>query len=110
MAEVGEIFDRHKVLWGPYQTFTQLVEDDPRCSPSNPMFAEVHQPGVGTYLMPGSPLVFSAADRLPPAPAPLLGAHTDEVLAAVLGLASGEIGALHDRGIVAGPTPPGATD
>lgn len=110
MAEVGEIFDRHKVLWGPYQTFTQLVEDDPRCSPSNPMFAEVHQPGVGTYLMPGSPLVFSAADRLPPAPAPLLGAHTDEVLAAVLGLASGEIGALHDRGIVAGPTPPGARD
>jgi len=109
MTEVGEIFDRHKVLWGPYQTFTELVRDDPRCSPANPLFAEVAQPGVGTYLMPGSPLVFTSADRLPPAPAPLLGAHTDEVLADVLALTGSEIGALHDRGIVAGPTPPPGT-
>jgi len=102
LAEVGEIFDRHKVLWGPYQTFTQLVQDDPRCSTQNPMFAEVDQPGIGSYLMPGSPLVFSGAERLPPVPAPVLGDHTDEVLADVLGRGSREISDLHDRGIVAG--------
>jgi 2-methylfumaryl-CoA isomerase len=105
LAEVGEIFDRHGVCWGPYQTFTQLVEEDPRCSTQNPMFAEVDQPGIGSYLMPGSPLAFSDAERLPAAPAPALGEHTDEVLAGVLGLSGREIGQLHDRGVVAGPTP-----
>ena len=38
-------------------------------------------------------------------PAPVLGEHTDEVLAEVLGLGDGEIGRLYDRGVVAGPTP-----
>ncbi len=35
--------------------------------------------------------------------APLLGEHTEEVLAEVLGLDSSEIGRLHDAGTVAGP-------
>ena len=104
-AEVSEIFDRHAVAWGPYQTFSQLVEQDPRCSTTNPMFAEVDQPGIGPYLMPGTPLAFSDAERLAAAPAPVLGAHTDEVLEGVLGLSDREIGGLHDRGVVAGPTP-----
>jgi 2-methylfumaryl-CoA isomerase len=104
LAEVGELFDRHGVSWAPYQTFTQLVEEDPRCSTENPMFDEVEQPGIGRYLMPGSPAAFSACDRLPPERAPLLGEHTDEVLAEVLGLSDAQIGDLHDRGVVAGPT------
>ncbi len=103
LAEVGEIFDAHDVCWGPYQTFTQLVRSDPRCSTDNPMFEEVEQPGIGTYLMPGSPLSFSGMDRLPPRPAPELGADTDEVLADVLGLSDAEIGRLRDGGVVAGP-------
>jgi 2-methylfumaryl-CoA isomerase len=102
LLEVGEIFDTHGVCWGPYQTFAELVASDPRCSPANPMFADVEQPEIGTYLMPGSPLEFSAADRIPPAPAPRLGEHTDEVLAQILGLSAAEIGRLHDDGVVAG--------
>ena len=47
---------------------SELVEHDPRCSTENPMFAEVEQPGIGTYLMPGSPLAFSGAERLPARP------------------------------------------
>ena len=39
--------------------------------------------------------------RSPPAAAPLLGMHTDEVLADVLGLSPAEIGRLHDDGVVA---------
>lgn len=105
LEELRDIFDRHGVSWGPYQTFTELVRGDPRCSPLNPMFAEVDQPGIGTYLMPGSPVAFSGAERLAPTRAPLLGEHTDEVLAGVLGLSDGEISRLHDRGIVAGPAP-----
>jgi 2-methylfumaryl-CoA isomerase len=102
LSEVREIFDVHDVCWGPYQTFADLVTVDPRCSPANPMFAEVDQPGIGTYLMPGSPLAFSAEDRVPPAPAPQLGQHTDEILAGVLGLSDAQIGRLHDERVVAG--------
>jgi 2-methylfumaryl-CoA isomerase len=104
LQELRETFDEHGVSWGPYQTFTELVEHDPRCSVANPMFAEVNQPGIGTYLMPGSPLAFTGAERLRPARAPVLGEHTDEVLAGVLGLSEAEIGRLHDQGVVAGPT------
>ena len=104
LQELRETFDEHGVSWGPYQTFTELVEHDPRCSVANPMFAEVNQPGIGTYLMPGSPLAFTSAERLRPARAPVLGEHTDEVLAGVLGLSEAEIGRLHDQGVVAGPT------
>ncbi|HYN28826.1 MAG TPA: CoA transferase [Dermatophilaceae bacterium] len=102
LPEVAKLFDEAGVLWGPYQTFSQLVREDPRCSTDNELFAEVEQPGIGTYLMPGAPSVFSAADRLPPRPAPALGEHTDEVLAEVLGLGGAEIGRLHDTGVVAG--------
>jgi len=101
--QISEAFDAHGVCWGPYQTFRELVEDDPRCSPANPMFAEVEQPGVGAYLMPGSPLDFGAAERVPVGPAPLLGEHTDEILSERLGLGEREIGRLHDDRVVAGP-------
>jgi 2-methylfumaryl-CoA isomerase len=52
--------------------------------------------------MPGSPLYFSNAIHEDPRPAPRLGEHTDEILATMLGLGDGEIGRLHDQGIVAG--------
>jgi 2-methylfumaryl-CoA isomerase len=103
LDEIGEIFDRHGVCWGPYQTFIELAEQDPRCSTANPMFEEVEQPGIGTYLMAGSPLQFGAFERLPVRPAPRLGEHTDEVLADILGMTDAEIGRLHDSGVVAGP-------
>jgi 2-methylfumaryl-CoA isomerase len=103
LDELREIFDRHGVQWGLYQTFTQAVQSDPRVSTANPMFSEVEQPGIGTYLMPGSPLAFSGAERLTAIRAPVLGEHTDEVLAGVLGLGDAEIGRLHDDGVVAGP-------
>jgi 2-methylfumaryl-CoA isomerase len=102
LSEVREVFDAHDVCWGPYQSFAELVNVDPRCSAANPMFAEVNQPGIGPYLMPGSPLEFFANGRVPPAPAPQLGQHTDEILAGVLGLSGAEIGRLHDEGVVAG--------
>jgi 2-methylfumaryl-CoA isomerase len=33
-----------------------------------------------------------------------LGQHTDEILLEVLGLSSAQVGALHDAGVVAGPS------
>jgi 2-methylfumaryl-CoA isomerase len=103
LAEVRQAFAGTAVCWGPYQTFRQLLEEDPRCSTQNPLFALLDQPGIGTYLVPGSPLQFSAAGRGPPRRAPLLGEHTDEVLSDVLQLSSGQIGRLRDQKVVAGP-------
>ncbi|HEX7297529.1 MAG TPA: CoA transferase [Solirubrobacteraceae bacterium] len=103
LATIREQFAGTGVSWGPYQTFHQLVTEDPRCSTANPMFVDVEHPGVGTYLMPGSPLSFSGIERVPVRRAPILGEHTEEVLADVLGLSPTEIGGLHDEGVVAGP-------
>ncbi len=102
LAGIAAAFAGSGVLWGPFQDFAELVTHDPRCSPANPLFAEIEQPGIGRYLMPGSPLDFGAAPREPTRPAPRLGEHTDLVLSELLGLTAAEIGRLHDAGIAAG--------
>ncbi len=78
-----------------------MVADDPRCSTDSELFREVDQPGIGTYLSPGSPVAFDGHLPVEPTPAPRLGEHTEEVLAERLGLGTAEIAALHDEGIVA---------
>lgn len=103
LGEIRQIFDTHGVTWAPYHSVREMVEHDPDCSTQNPMFGMVEQPGIGTYLMPGSPLAFGADDRVPPRRAPMLGEHTDEVLLDIVGLSEAEVGRLHDTRIVAGP-------
>jgi 2-methylfumaryl-CoA isomerase len=82
----------------------QALAEDADFSPANPMFATLDQPGIGSYLVPGTPLHFGSADRVPPLRAPVLGEHTDEILLDVLKLPPDEVGRLHDAGVVAGPT------
>jgi 2-methylfumaryl-CoA isomerase len=101
LEEVGQAFDANGVCWGPYQTFGQMVDDDPRCSEANPLFSTVEHPQVGTFLTPGSPLFMGALERQPPGPAPVLGQHTDAILGDILRLPEHEIGRLHDTGMVA---------
>ena len=101
VAEVAARFDELGVCWGRYQTFKQLVDDDPRCSVDGGLFQEVDQPQIGTYLSPGSPLAFDGALAAEPTPAPRLGEHTEEILADDLGLTTAEIGSLRASGTVA---------
>lgn len=101
LADIRRTFDHHNVCWGPYQTFEQMVHEDPRASAKNPLFAEVEQPGIGKYLAPGTPHKFGAFER-EHVRAPVLGEHTDEILSGELGMSDGEIGKLHDAKIVAG--------
>ncbi len=103
LEEVQKTFEGTAVCWGPYQTFRQMVEEDPRCSALNPMFSTLEQPGIGSYLVPGSPLQFSAEERSSPRRAPTLGEHTDEVLSEILHLSNGQIGKLRDKQVIAGP-------
>jgi 2-methylfumaryl-CoA isomerase len=104
LSSVRSALDATGACWGPYQTFAQAVTEDPRVSAANPIFEEIEQPGIGRFLAAGCMLDFSGAARGTVKPAPILGQHTDEILADLLGLSSGRIGALHDSGIVAGPT------
>lgn len=101
--QVVEALDARGVCWGKYQSVAELVASDPECSEQNPLFQTVEQPGIGCYLTPTSPLQFSGFERQAARPAPVVGQHTDEILAQDLGMSSSEIGKLHDAGIVAAP-------
>ncbi len=103
LTEVRRLFDSGGVTWAPYRSVRDTVEHDPDCSVANPMFTLAEQPGIGSYLMPGLPLVFGDEPQHPARRAPMLGEHTDEILLEVLGLGSAEVGRLHDAGVVAGP-------
>jgi len=102
-AEVVKTLDANRVCWGPYQTAGEALRNDPRASLANPLFERIDTPGIGQHIAAGASVRVPGAKREPIRPAPLLGADTDAVLHDVLGLASGEIGRLHDSGIVAGP-------
>ena len=100
LIEASAALDSARALWGPYQTFSQLLEEDPRTGPHNPMLADVEQPGIGVLRRAGSPLRFGAAERVPPAPSPDIGADTDSVLRRWLGLSDPDLEALRREGVL----------
>ncbi len=103
LPQVAPLLDDAGLTWSEFRSFAHAVREDPDLSMDNPMMAEIAQPGIGTYPVPGAAVSFGAVSRQSPRPAPLLGEHTEEVLADVAGLSSGEIGRLMDGGVVAGP-------
>ncbi|MCB1858042.1 MAG: CoA transferase [Gammaproteobacteria bacterium] len=103
LEEIQGAFQGAGVCWGPYQSFKQMVREDPRVSLDNPMFSMLDQPGIGTFLVPGSPIDFGAFQRQVPVRAPVLGEHTDDILGRDLGMSGQEIADLRSAGIVAGP-------
>jgi 2-methylfumaryl-CoA isomerase len=99
-AELTPALDAGGVTWGAYQPLEAALEDR-RLYKDNPLFQTIAHPSGLSYAAPGAMGTIPQEARGAVAPAPRLGKHTDEVLAQVLGLGSGEIGALHDQGIVA---------
>lgn len=63
------------------------------------MIVTVEHPQRGPFTMPGSPIQMSESPRAY-TPAPLLGQHTDEVLASWLGYDAAQLEHLHAQGIV----------
>lgn len=109
LAEAGETLGRRRLCWGPYQTFRQLVADDPLCSLANPLFENVVHPDIGEYLSASHPLRFGTG-RVGPRPAPRMGQHTEEVLREVLakaGVSGTRTVAPQPDGISAPFSPPG---
>jgi 2-methylfumaryl-CoA isomerase len=102
VEDFARSFDEHGVTWSVFRSFKQAVEEDPDCSTQHPMFSMLEQPGIGSYLAPGSPIEFSAFEREAPRRASILGEHTDAILAEI-GLSDSEISRLHEDRIVTGP-------
>ncbi|MFP6556744.1 CoA transferase [Paraburkholderia sp. B3] len=101
--EIATLFDARRVCWGPYRSVRELLADDLRVGGSNPLYERVSTAGIGTHWAAGTPV--RAPDRLRGAqrPAAMLGEHTDEVLAGVLGLDASARSQLHEACVVAGP-------
>jgi 2-methylfumaryl-CoA isomerase len=100
--EVTEGLDRAKVLWGPYRTIENLVNDPQSLLHLGPLMVDVDQPGIGTFPIPRPVLAFSRSGRDDPAPAPTLGNDTDAVLGELLGLGEVELNDLRKRAVIGG--------
>ncbi len=103
-STIGTMFDAAKLTWSEFRTIKEAVTHDPDLGPENPLFTELAQEGLGCFPVPGHAASFSALDRVPPREAPVLGAHTEEILSVVTGLDDTEIARLFDAGIVASGT------
>jgi 2-methylfumaryl-CoA isomerase len=92
LAAKGTTFERYRTMHEAAND-AELVMDNPLFGPSPANPSGFEYPATRSFA--------NIPDRAvgDPAPAPYLGQHTEEVLAERLGLASGAIGDLVDRGI-----------
>ncbi|MDN5547585.1 MAG: CoA transferase, partial [Rhodococcus sp. (in: high G+C Gram-positive bacteria)] len=102
VAEAAEALSGAGVLQGEFQTFEELVNNDPWCSLENPLFSEIDQPGVGRVMAPRVPLLFGGSPVAEAVPAPQLGGDTDGVLTEALGFAAAEVTRLRGSATIDG--------
>jgi 2-methylfumaryl-CoA isomerase len=98
-ADLAVAFDARGCCYGPYQTMAEAAHD-PVLVTGNPMFGQVTNPSGLAYPAAGSIATIPQLPRGAPQPAPRLGADSEAVLGELLGLGSGAIAALIDKGIV----------
>jgi 2-methylfumaryl-CoA isomerase len=102
-TSLAEKFDANGVTHGPYKTLPEAVTD-PRLVSANPMFSETaDNPSGFAYPAAGAFATMPGLERLPPAPAPVLGADTRDVLARHLALDPQAIDRLLEAGIAGTP-------
>lgn len=103
VSEFEDAFNDASLTWSEFRSVREAMSVDPDLSTDNPMFSVVNHPETGTYMTPAHPASFGRAPCESAKAAPVLGAHTEEILADIVGLGSGKIGALFDKGVVDGP-------
>jgi 2-methylfumaryl-CoA isomerase len=100
--EVVARLEESQVLWGPYRTVWEFVTDSSSLLRTGDLMADVDQPGIGAYPSPRPVQQFGAWAERSPAPAPIIGEHTDDVLAGLLGLDAHQLEGLRERGVIGG--------
>jgi 2-methylfumaryl-CoA isomerase len=94
LTSAGATFERYRTM--------HEAANDPVLVADNPLFGpSPANPSGFAYPAPRSFANMPGRDKGDPSPAPYLGQHSEEVLAERLGLTSGEIATLVDRGVVA---------
>jgi formyl-CoA transferase len=94
--EVLDLLNAHDIPCGPILSTKELIEDETLAELGS--VVEVEHPGRGRFKTVGCPLRLSDSP-VDVAPAPLLGEHTDEVLAS-LGYLPGQIEQLRQAGAI----------
>lgn len=97
-AEVVNAFLGADLPSAPVQNVAELMEC-PHLR-ARKMVQEFDDPNEGHLMLTGNPLKMSGVEEQVPAPAPLLGQHTDEVLRDILGVPDHELARLHEDGVV----------
>jgi 2-methylfumaryl-CoA isomerase len=94
LTKAGATFERYRTMFE--------AANDPALVAHNPLFGpSPANPSGFEYPAPRSLAHLGGRDPGAPAPAPYLGQHSEEVLAERLGLPTGAIHALIDRGVIA---------
>lgn len=95
--EWGKIFDAEIDLWwAPVQSIEEVIAD-PQVTAAGG-FVEVPD-GVGTTLLPATPVDFDGTPWAPRSMAPEHGEHTEEILREI-GRGDSEVAALREKGVV----------
>lgn len=91
VAELVELFTKHEVPHAPILGVTEALSQPQTVA--REMVVEVEHQTLGTIPIVNRPIKFDEKQPKPEAP-PVLGQHTDAILAEVLGLSADEIAAL----------------
>lgn len=102
VEEVAGRLDDGKILWGRYRGLEDLVRDPESLLGRSSIVSQIAHPGIGLLPTPRSVAGFSGVLERSPAPAPALGAQTDEVLSEILGVQSARLQDLRERGVIGG--------
>lgn len=100
--DVTRGLDSSKVLWGTYRTVEDLVTNPNSLMHATDLMVDVDQPGIGRFPVPRPVLDFSGWNDGQPAPAAVLGQHTDEVLREALGFDEHQLADLRSRSVIGG--------
>jgi len=100
LKDLSAIFSKFNVSWSKYQTFTELLANDPRASEANPIFSLKDQDSIGELPNISSPIRFTNTNNLEAQSAPHFGANTEEVLKRILQLSESEIQSLKESDLI----------
>jgi len=99
VAEAVGVLSGAGMACGPSLTPAQVVADE-HLAVRNMLVETLPGDAEVPVLVPGNPVKLSEVPEGVEPPVPWLGEHTDEVLAAELGLDDAELAGLHDRGVI----------